>query len=95
MQPNTPHSDTDESELRDKLIAIVTRNGKTGRIPELLEDEMVKLEALIEQQCNQAALAALGYVKSKGHDWDDINEGTVFELNKYIAELQAKETETE
>jgi len=33
--------------LREKLRNIVTRNGKTGRIPELLEAELDRLEALI------------------------------------------------
>lgn len=36
-----------DNELRQQLKNIVTRDGKSGRIPELLEDELDKLEDLI------------------------------------------------
>jgi len=41
-------------DIREQLRAIVTRNGKSGRIPELLEDELDKLVALIDSQILQA-----------------------------------------
>jgi hypothetical protein len=40
----------DQAELREKLRKVVTRNGKSGRIPELLEVELDDLEALFDQE---------------------------------------------
>lgn len=70
---HTSNTEQNKSELREHLRQIVTRNGKTGRIPELLEDELDKLQELIEshvaQQVKEARIDAvrkfIGYTKSK------------------------------
>lgn len=58
---NTP--EPVDRELREQLRLIVTRNGKTVRIPEILEAELDDLEALIAQKQREARL-------TDNHDWD-------------------------
>ena len=53
------------TELRNELRNIVTRNGNTGRIPELLEDELDKLEALITKRETLARIDELTKMDGK------------------------------
>lgn len=66
-------------ELRDKLRIIVTRNGKSGRIPELLEDELDKLEALIQQETVIARLAERNQVALDNYRGHTFGETTNWE----------------
>jgi hypothetical protein len=77
-------------DIREQLRAIVTRNGKSGRIPELLEDELNKLVALIDFQILQARIDEL----ELHHKWAwKVGEGKHYEQRKAELETLTKQQE--
>lgn len=52
-----PTQQPNDSDRREKLRRIVTRNGMSGRIPELLEAELDALEVLIQDETLKARIS--------------------------------------
>lgn len=88
MNPQQPN----DSDRREKLRRIVTRNGMSGRIPELLEAELDALEVLIQDEILKARkdenmqtriIAKLAYVQG----------GKLVDTAKLIELLDEREAE--
>lgn len=80
----------EDEDLRTQLRNIVTRNGSAGRIPEILNDELDKLEALYIAHSEQKAVEAEQWNK-RARKWRKIAEELELENMKLEAQLQPKE----
>jgi hypothetical protein len=85
--------------LRDELRDIVTRKGKSGRIPELLEAELDDLQRLVNTKIIEAHNAALeqlpisGIIEMGGARRDVVMADEVYaaiNINNSILEIRKK-----
>lgn len=86
---------TTETALRNQLRNIVTRNGKSGRIPEILEAELDDLVALIKQYGTESRLEELEQVEAIPSEVGKLANHSL-KVSEYledrINELKQKET---
>lgn len=83
-------------ELREELEQIVTRNGNSGRIPELLEAELDQLVNLITTRETEARLNELEILSTDKHlGWfinlpQESNTDTAIKFSELLHETFAK-----